>query len=208
MLSKISIFAIAVVTFNLVGCASLTQRQTASWPWVEEDGSFKLCNKGASCTDQDALRAFEMASKFCRNVHNFYESRGQAGLGAKASIGILGTLAGAVAAPLANGSATKAWAGLSGASNAMQTQMDDALSNALSLKRQAAIADAVKEGASEFDGIQNSPAKQVIAAMMMSNGCWLAAGKADQAAIQALTGGVAKEKETPEKKEKEPEKEK
>jgi len=188
MLSKRSIFLIAMV-LSLTGCKTITQRSTAKWPWLTEEGTFTLCKEDSKCKEQDVLLAFGMASKFCREVHNFYESRGQAGLGTKASVGIVGTLAGAVVAPLTHGSATKAWAGLSGASNAMQTQVDDALSNALALKRQAAIADAVKTGTNKFYDHGDNPTKQVISAIMMSNGCWLASGKADQEAIQALIGG-------------------
>lgn len=162
------------------GCGSM-KRETAQWPFKGD-----LCKEPTSCTLGDALQAYSKASEFCRTVNNYYEKGGFIGDGTSTAVGVVGALSGAVVAPLASGSAAKAWAGLSGATNALQTQMGDFMSSALYLKRQVAVRNAIKTGETKFEAAAGSPDKQVTAAVAMSNQCWSAAADAEEKALKAL----------------------
>lgn len=165
---------LSVVVFSNSGC-----RNSVPLPWKVEEGN---CG-GVACSDP--VSAFVTASEFCRKVHNYYEAGGTVAGYGKASIGIVGAVAGSVIAPVTQGTSTKAWAGLAGSTNAMQTYMDEALSTSLALKRQAAIAAAMTKG-HEAIGRAVTPQDKVLAAMGMTNGCWLAGSETDQATLSAI----------------------
>lgn len=181
--SSRKIVALAVVAAALLGGCTTAP----TLPWTGKDAQ-KLC-QGGQCNDTDVLTAYLNASNFCRELHHYYEAGGNYAGYTKASIGVIGTLAGAVAAPLSKGTATKAWAGLAGATNAVQASMEDAMSTTLALKRQSAIATAMVD----FDDLvraegQASASNGVLASVKMANACWAAVGNADAEALRALVG--------------------
>lgn len=165
----------------LTGCGTL-KTKTAQWPWTDK----KVCQVESECRLADALEAYAEASYFCREVHNYYERNGFVGDGASTAIGVVGALSGAVAAPLASGSAAKAWAGLSGATNAMQTNMNNFMSSALAMKRQSAVREAIDAGGNAFINAEGLYQKQVILSIQMANQCWSAAGAADEKVLKSL----------------------
>lgn len=174
---KIALSSLSVML--LWGCTS-----TPKLPWEGKEPQF--C-RAANCTEYDVVAAFTAASNFCRELHNRYEAGTTYAGYTKATIGVVGTLAGAVAAPLSKGTATKAWAGLAGATNAMQTSMEDAMSTTLALNRQSAISQAMLGYVDTIHAdTGTSPLDRVLASVKMSNACWLAVGNADSAALQAL----------------------
>jgi hypothetical protein len=132
------------------------------------------------------MKAYLAASMYCREVHNFYESDGSRTGIAQTGIGTFGTLAGTVAAPLSTGNAAKAWAGLSGATNAMQSSIRDNLSGSLAVKRTKAVLDATESGQAAFASA-TSPDKQILSAIDMAVACSMAPAAADGAAIKALS---------------------
>ncbi|MGY0565710.1 MAG: hypothetical protein ACW7DQ_19760, partial [Paraglaciecola chathamensis] len=103
----------------LSGCKSLLSSHTAEWPWKVSEN---ICQ--SVCNSSEALDAINAASKFCREVQNYYENGGQRTNNAKLAVGGIGTIAGTVVAPVSGGSAAAAWAGLSGAANAFQLSID------------------------------------------------------------------------------------
>lgn len=123
---------------------------------------------------------------YCRDVHNWYEASGnQTGL-AQTGIGTFGVLAGSVAAPLSTGNAAKAWAGLSGATNAMQSSIKDNLSGSLAIKRTKAVLDATTLAQSKFSQAA-LPNDKVLVAINMAVACAMAPAAADGAAMKALS---------------------
>ena len=178
------IFAIAVCVFILTGCASLTGiSRGAKWPWPAGNS---LCADGA-CQDKDVLDAYLQAHIFCRSVHNYYESGGSRAGKTQIAIGAIGSLAGSVISPIANGSAAKAWAGLSGTTNALQTSVKENFSGSIAAKRTKAVADATINGETAFALAPDAKTK-VIAAINMATACSMAPAKADNEAIKALAG--------------------
>ncbi|GHC10744.1 hypothetical protein GCM10010080_27940 [Thermomonas carbonis] len=124
---------------------------------------------------------------YCREVHNWYEADGSRTGLAQTGIGTFGVIAGTVAAPLSTGNAAKAWAGLSGATNAMQSSIRDNLSGSLAVKRTKAVLDATTTGQGEFSA-ELDPNKQVLIAINMAVSCAMAPAAADGAAMRALSG--------------------
>jgi hypothetical protein len=98
-----------------------------------------------------------------------------------------------VISQLAEGSAAQAWAGVSGVANGMQTQMDQAFSGALDVRRKQHVATAASEGAEAFyktaptGGTDYGP--KVEQAIRMALACAVNGAKADGSAMQLLAGG-------------------
>jgi hypothetical protein len=124
---------------------------------------------------------------YCRAVHNWYESDGNRAGVAQTSIGSLGIVAGSIAAPLSTGNAAKAWAGMSGAANAMQSTMRDNLAGSLSANRTRAVLQATREGQVTYAKARTSN-DQVIAAFNMATECSMAPAAADSEALRAISG--------------------
>ena len=172
---------VATLTF-LAGCANFISAPTADWPWPKGAGTCKT----ATCDANEALVAYVKASEFCRGVQNYYESGGQRANNTKLAVGLTGTLAGAVIAPVASGKAATAWSGLSGATNGIQATFDEAFSSSLAVNRRAFVVAAVVEGDRRYQGAANENAK-VIAAVSMATACANASALADREALQSLT---------------------
>jgi len=177
-----STLLISAMSFALSGCASLYGASSTTWPWKAESN---IC-AGTTCSEAEALKAYVAASSFCRDVQNYYESGGQRTNSTKVAIGAVGTLAGSVVAPIANGTAAKAWSGLSGATNAVQLSLDEAFAAAVTVKRRAAVSSAAADGASAYAKAADAN-KRVLAAVDMARLCAMGSAEADKAAVKALT---------------------
>ena len=171
-------FAIA-----LSGCAAIGQKSSPIWPWREGDKVKNPCE--SDCTDKEALNAYLQAHEFCRQVHNYYESRDNRAGFSQLIVGTVGTLAGAVIAPISSGGAARAWSGLSGATNALQTSIEDNFSGQIASKRRAAVQDATKEGGSKY-ATSLAATDKVIASINMAAACAMAPSKADTSVFKAL----------------------
>lgn len=177
-----TLFLAPLCAFFVSGCASINpfSNPAPQWPW----GSDNIC-KASPCNSNDALESYIKANKFCREVQNYYESGGQRANNTKFGIGVVGTLAGAVVAPIAKGSAASAWAGLSGAANGVQTSLDDAFSTSLAVNRRVAIVAATSAGDLRYQGATTDNAR-VAASVSMATSCANASALADQNALKSL----------------------
>ncbi len=174
---------VIAVGLCLQGCASVTGISSAKWPWG--DGS-RPCKISDACTAGDALDAFAAASDYCRSVQNYYESGGRKSDTTKFAVGAVGSLAGTVVAPIAKGTAAKAWSGLSGATNAVQLSMEETFSTSLAVKRRVAVVDAADKGSTAYMAA-TEPTKKVNLAIEMARKCSMAGAEADQKALQSLS---------------------
>ena len=179
---------VMTLAFSTCACSGLQAKKSPIWPWPKIDAKPpSIPCQADACTTREAMSAYLAASMYCREVHNFYESDGNRTGIAQTGIGTFGTLAGTVAAPLSSGNAAKAWAGLSGATNAMQSTIRDNLSGSLAIKRTKAVLDATKSGQKEF-AAETNPTKQVLVSINMAVSCAMAPAAADGAAMKALSG--------------------
>lgn len=198
MTSKALIVAV-VLTFSLSGCTTfqrLTGAQTPVWPWTESGiiGACPNSNQSLECTDLDALNTYVKAMEFCRAVHNFYENGGAVAKSAKFGVGVLGTLSGAVLAPVTTGSASTAFASLSGATNGVQTSLEESFSSSFNLSKQIAVADEGRNGMNEYNSAKTaalSNNEKVGLAIGIAYKCSVAANKTDSAVIAALSNDKA-----------------
>lgn len=173
-----SLFPIAIVVLAAVsGCAT----RNANWPWRDASSACP----GTACVGGDALRAYVNANRFCREVHNYYESGGRRSGATQFFIGLTGALAGAVVSPLASGDAAKALSGLSGATNALQLSFEESFSTAVAANRTKAVLDATEKGAKDYKDATGEEAK-VIAAINMATSCAMSQAKADNQTLKAL----------------------
>lgn len=155
-----------------------------SWPW---EGDKALCTgSDAACTRADAMRAYAKANEYCQRVQRGYQSSGTVSRSTKMAIGITGALAGGVAVPLANGSAKDAWAGLSGATNGLQTQVDQAFLGAVAAQRATAVNDAVVEGQAEYEKAGDDFGKKVEKSIAMATRCVSYSLARDQEMLQKI----------------------
>lgn len=142
------LFVISAV-LSLTGCASVKGQASVKWPWADGEGKFTApC--ATTCQAPQAMEAYLRATQFCRDVAIFYENGGRASGFSQFAVGTVGILAGSVAAPLAQGTAAKAWSGLSGATNALQIPMEQTFSASLATSRQNAVVQAAANGAKAF----------------------------------------------------------
>ncbi|GEQ77943.1 hypothetical protein CTTA_4948 [Comamonas testosteroni] len=107
----------------------------------------------------------------------------------KTSASVIGTVAGVVLAPISTGNAAKAWAGVAGATNALQTNMGEVFSSTVAIKRMGSVRQAVKAGEDKYFSKTDQPNDQVAISIAMSNDCWSAASNADAALVKALASG-------------------
>ncbi|MFK2905262.1 hypothetical protein ISP17_14965 [Dyella ginsengisoli] len=164
----------------LCGCA-----QTVKWPWAGDSGNAASPCPTGTCTVADATAALTQASEFCRGVQNYYEGNGNRTSGWRLFTAISGTLAGAVAAPLAKGSAKDAWSGLSGSANGLQQEVDGAFNGVLNAKRRAAVMQAYTDSLTEFKA-SNDADVNVSVAVSMAAKCAMAPAEVDAAGLQSL----------------------
>ena len=193
---RLPILMVAAWTMALSGCESIHGAlEQPVWPWrfsgpspVPVDPP-RLCS-GSSCTSDDALKAFVQASTYCRSVQNFYEREGRYSQDDQLAINALGAVAGAVIAPIANGTSAKAWSGLAGATNTVQLSVQQAFSTALTAKRREAVVQVTQGAQKQFTDDARDPGKQVVDALNMAENCSMASASADVAALQAAVGSA------------------
>lgn len=171
----------------LSGCASWFNAREATWPWIKDAN---LC-AAETCTGPETLRAYLQANSYCREVQNYYEGGGQKASSNKFAVGAVGTLAG-IASPISSGDTAAGLAGLSGATNALQTSLDETFSASVSVKRRKAVAKAVTDGANKFNAANNANAK-VQAAVDMATNCSMASATADSETLKALSSDASPE---------------
>lgn len=137
------------------------------------------------CSPDDGVKAFAQALRICTASQNYYERGGFISKTARLVVAAVGTLAGTVAAPLAKGSGSDAWSGLSGATNALQTEFDQAFSNAVYVQIRAGVNDARRAGIDAFEKKVEPPDK-VNAANAMAEACRTASADVEKEILLKL----------------------
>ena len=167
------------------GCSMLTREPP--YPWSEEKlPCADTKNAIKNCGKEDVLKAYTLARAYCHELAAKYEDGGDLINSSTFAIAGVGTLAGAVFSPLAEGGAKTAWSGLSGSANALQTALNTSFSNAINARRRDEIG---KSGVAYKDQIarESDATKQVQAAMDMAYDCKMAVGRADAAVVKAIS---------------------
>ena len=172
----------------LAGCVATG----SGWPYPNDELQRKVC-AGGSCTQQDALLAFIKAQTFCREVHNYYERNDKNNGRLRVASDAIGAFAGSVVAQFTHGTATKAWAGLSGATNALRSSLDQDFSPLLAANRRQSVAEAIEIGTDKYLAEKDNFGK-VILAIYMATSCAVAPGKADVKAMKAIAEAAGREK--------------
>lgn len=128
-----------------------------------------------------------LAANHCLAIYNLHgRNAGAAGMG-QWSVGTIGVLAGSVFMPITKGTAATAWSGLSGAANALQLSMNEALSASVELSRQQRVAQAAQEG---LKAVLSPNADKSAAAIKMAFDCSVAAGLADYESMRRMSGAT------------------
>ena len=169
----------------LGGCATATQKEPKE-PEITDAQAFTCAG---TCTDYEVSRAINHAFQRCRNTQNLYERRGFNSKSGQLAVAVVGALAGAVAAPIAKGSGAKAWSGLSGAANGIQTQLDEQFSATIIAQERLAVSDAMVRGEVILRAAEKeaNPPKEVFEAQVMAYECSMAAATADAAVANAIS---------------------
>lgn len=176
---------VALLAGALSGCNGIFPK-TQAWPWTDQG----VCG-GRDCSANLAIGEYQRALSFCRSVHNYYENLGNRQGTFSTSLGIVGSLAGGVISPIANGSAKTAWSGLSAVTNAGQTGVEKNFATALNANRLSKISMAMQEGSNKY--FQETTANaQAARAVEMAGRCAVAASDADAKSLKALTNAETK----------------
>ncbi len=178
MKSLIGMVSLSAVVTVLTGCASPPE-----WP------SFSECE---TCSRGNAMKSFALATDYCRKLQDHYEKVSNVSNGTRLGIVAVGTLAGSVAAPISSGNTAKGFAGLSGASNAFQSQFDSSFSSAIALKRGDAVRTAYMKAYDQYRAARTYDEK-VEVTMHMATMCAMAAGSAELAALKSVTNAPLNE---------------
>ena len=167
----------------LASCLLLAACSTVNsytWPWP---GNTKPCQK--SCTPEESMKAVADAAGFCRNVQNHYEFKDSTLDNTQVLISWTGALAGSVAAPIAKGSAVKAWSGLSGITNGLQDSLNRQYSDTVMLARRKSVYDAASKNIESIISAPDDNAR-VRAAIAMAMACALSSASIDIKLNKAL----------------------
>lgn len=178
----------------LAGCGHIREWYAVKWPWPEDHPPCQV----AACTPDEAMAVFTKALNYCRLMQNDYEGGGKTANTAQFAVGVFGALAGAVAVPIAKGTAATAWGGAAGASNGIQLSLQETFSATMTVNRRARVAQATSAGVADFQaamGATGSAQKQVVIALGMASNCAMSGAMADQAAMTALSGIPQSDKE-------------
>lgn len=174
------------ILISLVGVSACS---TTPWPWYDRTArDFRAPCPDAACGPDEAQKALSAASSYCVSLVNEYgASKAMVG-GSKVAINTLGAVSGGVIAQLAEGSASKAWAGVSGVASGMQSSMDQAFAGAIYVQRKHQVGRAAMEGIEEFLSIDvKDPSKRVDVAMKMALRCAAAAARSDAEVLNAIS---------------------
>lgn len=172
------LFVASTCAALLSGCAG-DFAPTPTWPWEKTSPC-----KGP-CTDEAANKAYSDAMTYCSKTQEYFYRGGKYIAGGRFATAAVGTLAGAVLAPITSGAASTAWSGISGSSNALQASMDDNFTQAAAIRRRASVAEAGKTGILAYSNATTPGAKVTIAVSMAFN-CSVAGASADASSLQAI----------------------
>lgn len=184
---KIILSCLAIGIVLTSGCSSLQRNlglpsiaKEPLWPWGEE----QPCT--AECVEKDAVKAYASAITYCIELQRYMGQGNGVISSGRFMLAATGTLAGAVFAPLAKGSASTAWSGLSGSTNALQAAVDENFSGVLALKRRASVATAGKDGIAGYPK-RGSANDRVYASVTMAFNCAVAPAGIESQAIKAVS---------------------
>jgi hypothetical protein len=123
---KANFVLVLVFVLFLTGCTKLgLTRSDPVWPWTPKvESKLSGCLNG-NCSQKDAYEAVLATVTYCRQVSNHYENGGNVTDRTRLGVKVLGVLAGSVFGVTAGGSAAKAWSGLSGATNGIQSDLGE-----------------------------------------------------------------------------------
>lgn len=162
----------------LSGCVGEFAK-TPDWPWEKPP-----CT--GACSDDAAVQAYSDAITYCSKIQEYYYRGGKYIAGGRFATAAVGTLAGAVLAPITSGAASTAWSGISGSSNALQASMDDNFAQAAAIRRRASVAEAGKAGILAYMNA-TTPSSKVTIAVSMAFNCSVAGAAADSSSLRAIT---------------------
>ncbi|MFQ2387284.1 hypothetical protein ACK32P_04265 [Aeromonas dhakensis] len=164
--------AITLLTIGSLSACSgfpdyLATSTSIDWPW--------------DSMPDNADIAFMDATQYCIKQQQYYAAGGGTAKTARFTLSALGTLAGAVFAPLATGSAAVAWSSFSGATNALQASYDQSFDYTLGLARRASIDQAMQNGKIKYE--QANTDTKILAAINMASDCAMAPARIEQALV-------------------------
>lgn len=178
-MNKYQSLILATCIGPLAGCSAIPDKLAEStsidWPWPDNP------EHPEQVISQDPQAEYLKATAYCVKLQQYYAAGGSSGKAAKFGLAALGTLAGAVFAPIATGTAATAWAGFSGATNALQISYDQSFDYALVMARRAQIQRELEEGQKQFNND-----KSVISAINLASRCAMAPARVDQAFMETL----------------------
>ena len=148
------------------------------WPWETSPCS-------GACNDEAANKAYSDAMAYCSKTQEYFYNGGKYIAGGRFVTAAVGTLAGAVLAPITSGAASTAWSGISGSSNALQASMDSNFTQAAAVRRRASVAEAGKIGILAYSAA-TTPGSRVTIAVSMAFNCSVAGASADASSLQAI----------------------
>lgn len=124
---SISFIFLSACAKDYKGGSEFIVNPSPNWPWKKPVSEIDLtsCKSGGECSFHDVYTSIIATGTYCRQVSNYYENGGNINSNTRLGVKILGVLAGSVFGITAGGSAAKAWSGLSGATNGIQSDLSD-----------------------------------------------------------------------------------
>lgn len=185
----------AALVVLLSGCATSHKYNVAPWPWTAKaNASGKSTIEPVCATDKcspgEARIAYLQATEFCRRMQDYYAAGGMYAQSGKMALSTIGAVAGSVIAPIASGTAATAWSGVSGVTNGLQTQVNEAFSEAVDIQRRASIATAARNGDTAFRKDAETDDERVYAAIAMARECAMGPAEADRSTMRALVDPI------------------
>jgi len=175
---------VLLATLVLAGCKTLSERQGAG-PLSAAPSCLST-----SCTHGQAIASWRNTGNFCRNVQNYYESRSYRANVGRFGIATLGSLAGSVFAVTSEGTASKAWSGLSGSANGIQSTLNETIGRAVTLQQQQAVRRAYQTGFKAFME-EKDPTNRVAIALATEVECANSGAEGEAKAILSIYAGAA-----------------
>lgn len=185
---RIRASVVLLVAF-LSGCT--TAGNKSSHPGRDSDNRPYDCTNGA-CAEADIQPAYNKALLTCVNMQNHYELNSNNKNVVTLVVAAVGALAGAVFAPLAKGSGTKAWAGLAGSTSAFQAQLEQQYSSLAFAQIRSAIVGEMLAGEAKFAASIGKPIDKINIANEMAMNCRSVPGEADKQIQEAISSAGQK----------------
>jgi hypothetical protein len=176
--------SLLVAALALSGCKTLSRTNGAG------DLSTAPRCLSSSCTHGQAIAAWRNTGAFCRNVQNVYERRSHNANVGRFGIATFGSLAGSVFAVTSKGTASKAWSGLSGSANGIQSTLNETIGRAVSLQQQQAVRRAYQTGFKAFME-EKDPTNRVAIALATEVECANSGAEGEAKAVLSIYAGAA-----------------